>query len=92
MDNSEFSITQLHEELNMSRTVFYNKIKSLTNCSPIDLIRQVRLRKAAELLLKKELKVYEVMYQVGFNDEKHFRQLFKQQYGVTPVEYQHTGK
>jgi len=88
IDNSDFSITLLHEELCMSRTVFYNKIKSLTNCSPIDLIRQIRLRKAAELLLTRRFKVYEVMFQVGFNDEKHFRHLFKKQFGVTPVEYQ----
>jgi len=92
IDNSEFSITQLHEELCMSRTVFYNKIKSLTNYSPIDLIRQVRLRKAADLLSTKQFKVYEVMYQVGFNDEKHFRQLFKNQFRVTPVEYQNASK
>jgi len=88
IDNSDFSISQLHEELCMSRTVFYNKIKSLTNCSPIDLIRQIRLRKAAELLLTRKYKVFEVMFQVGFNDEKHFRHLFKNHYGVTPTEYQ----
>lgn len=92
MDNSDLSITQIHEELGMSRTVFYNKIKSLTNCSPIDLIRQIRLRKAADLLSTKQFKVYEVMYQVGFNDEKHFRQLFKNQFSVTPVEYQNSAK
>lgn len=87
MSNSDFSITTLHEELGMSRTVFYNKIKSLTNLSPLDLIRQVRLAKAGELLLTKKFKVYEVMFQVGFSDEKHFRQLFKKHFGMTPTEY-----
>jgi AraC-like DNA-binding protein len=45
MVNTDFSITTLHEELGMSRTVFYNKIKSLTSLSPIDLVRQIRLKR-----------------------------------------------
>jgi YesN/AraC family two-component response regulator len=84
MNNPDLSITLLHETLGISRTVFYNKIKSLTNYSPIDLIRQIRLKKAAELLSTGEHKIYEVMMEVGFSDEKHFRQLFKKQYGVIP--------
>ena len=87
MSNSDFSIAILHEELGLSRTVFYNKIKSLTNLSPIDLIRQIRLKKAGDLLQTGNFKVYEAMFQVGFCDEKHFRQLFKKQFGVTPSEY-----
>ena len=87
LNNPDFSITLLHEALGISRTVFYNKIKSLTNYSPIDLIRHIRLKKAAELLSTGEYKVYEVMMEVGFNDEKHFRQLFKKQYGVIPSGY-----
>ena len=87
LSNRDFSITRLHKTLGISRTVFYNKIKSLTNYSPIDLIRHIRLKKAAELLSSGEYKVYEVMMEVGFNDEKHFRQLFKKQYGVIPSGY-----
>jgi DNA-binding response OmpR family regulator len=87
LNNPDFSITLLHETLGISRTVFYNKIKSLTNYSPIDLIRHIRLKKAAELLSTREYKVYEVMMEVGFNDEKHFRQLFKKKYGVIPSGY-----
>jgi len=87
LSNKEFSIPLLHKTLGISRTVFYNKIKSLTNYSPIDLIRHIRLKRAAELLSTREYKVYEAMMEVGFNDEKHFRQLFKKQYGVKPSEY-----
>jgi DNA-binding response OmpR family regulator/two-component sensor histidine kinase len=87
MVNTDFSITTLHEELGMSRTVFYNKIKSLTSLSPIDLVRQIRLKRAAELLVTGKYKVYEVMFQVGFSDEKHFRHLFKKQFNMTPTQY-----
>jgi DNA-binding response OmpR family regulator len=87
LSNKDFSIALLHQSLGMSRTVFYNKIKSLTNYSPIDLIRQIRLKKAADLLSTREYRVYEVMLEVGFNDEKHFRQLFKNQFGIMPSEY-----
>ncbi|RLD28319.1 MAG: hypothetical protein DRI70_03655, partial [Bacteroidetes bacterium] len=87
LNKDDFSITKLHEALGISRTVFYNKIKSLTNYSPIELIRHIRLKRAAELLSTREYKVYEVMLEVGLNDEKHFRQLFKNQYGVIPSEF-----
>jgi signal transduction histidine kinase/ligand-binding sensor domain-containing protein/DNA-binding response OmpR family regulator len=87
LNNSDFSIGLLHESLGMSRTVFYNKIRSLTNLAPIDLVRHIRLRRAAELLSTGEYKVFEAMLEVGFNDEKHFRQLFKKQFGVVPSEY-----
>jgi len=87
LENPDFSIPQLHEELNMSRSLFYNKVKSLTNLSPIEIVRQIRLNIASELISTGKYKVYEVMFRVGFNDEKHFRQLFKSQFGTTPSEY-----
>ncbi len=87
LNNKDFSITLLHKTVGMSRTVFYNKIKSLTNYSPIDLIRQIRLKKAVDLLSTHEYRVNEVMIEVGFSDEKHFRQLFKKQFGLTPSDY-----
>jgi signal transduction histidine kinase/ligand-binding sensor domain-containing protein/CheY-like chemotaxis protein/AraC-like DNA-binding protein len=84
MNNPSFSVDFLHQTLGISRTVFYNKIKSLTGYSPIELIRNIRLRRAADLLSTQEYKVFEAMMEVGFSDEKHFRQLFKKQYGVVP--------
>ena len=92
MGRRDFSISQLHDELGMSRTVFYHKIKSLTQMSPNDLIREMRLKRAADLLVENHLKVYEVMFQVGFSDEKHFRQLFKNQFGLTPSQYGGNGR
>ncbi len=88
----DFSISQLHDEVGMSRTAFYHKIKSMTQMSPNDLIRQMRLKRASGLLLESDLKVFEVMFQVGFSDEKHFRQLFKEQFGQTPSQFRGHGK
>lgn len=85
--NPDFKVTQLHEGIGMSRTVFYHKIKSLTDLSPNDLIRQFRMKKAAELLRKNEFRIKEVALQVGFLDEKHFRQLFKNHFKLTPSEF-----
>jgi len=92
LNKADFSIGQLHESIGISRTVFYNKIKSLTNFSPIDLVRHIRLKKAAELLNSGDYKVYEAMMEVGFNDEKHFRQLFKNQFGIIPSAYMKAGR
>jgi len=92
LKDPSFSISYLHQNLGMSRTVFYNKVKSLTNFSPVELIQQIRLKRAAELLSTTEYKVFEAMMEVGFNDEKHFRQIFIKQFGILPSEYKNYHK
>jgi len=87
IENSDFSVVQLASEIGVSKTLLYNKIKALTNLTPITIIRQTRLKMAGDLLLTNNYKVYEVMYKVSFNDEKYFRKIFTTFYGVSPTEY-----
>ena len=77
----------LCREMGMSRVYFYKKILSLTDKTPSEFIRFIRLKRAAELLEKSQLFVNEVAYQVGFNDPKYFRKYFKDEFGVSPNEY-----
>jgi signal transduction histidine kinase/ligand-binding sensor domain-containing protein/CheY-like chemotaxis protein/AraC-like DNA-binding protein len=81
------NVEQLGREVGMSRITFYRKIKALTNQSPIEFIRGVRLKKAAQLLRSREFTVNEVAYMVGFSDVDYFRKWFKQEFGSTPKEY-----
>lgn len=85
--NENFTIDSLALEIAMSRTVFYNKIRSLTGQSPIDLIIDVRMKKAAALLLKNQYTIAEVAYLTGSTNPKYFSTSFKKYYGVTPTQF-----
>jgi signal transduction histidine kinase/DNA-binding response OmpR family regulator/ligand-binding sensor domain-containing protein len=85
--NHEYTIEILCRDIGMSRTVFYNRLKNLTNLTPNDYIRVKRLEKAAELLKSHKYLVLEVAEMVGYNDVKHFSALFSKKYGCTPGKY-----
>ena len=87
LSSSEFLVEDLCHEMGMSRVYFYKKILSLTDKTPSEFIRFIRLKRAADLLEKSQLFVNEVAFQVGFNDPKYFRKYFKDEYGVSPNEY-----
>ena len=87
MDNTEFLVEDLCREMAMSRVYFYKKILALTDKSPSEFIRFIRLKRAASLLEKSQMFVNEVAFQVGFNDPKYFRKYFKEEFGLTPNEY-----
>ncbi|NKI27968.1 response regulator [Arenibacter sp. 6A1] len=82
-----FTIDKLIIELGMSRTPFFKKIKSLTNLTPNEFLKIVRLRHAAQLLLKTDLNISEISFEVGFLSTKYFRSTFKKQFGETPSSY-----
>jgi YesN/AraC family two-component response regulator len=83
----EISIDTLAGDLNMSRSSFQRKIKGLTGLSPVEFIRLIRLKKAAELLSAGTYRINEVSYMVGFNKPSYFSALFKKQFGVLPKEF-----
>ena len=85
--NADFLVEDLCREMAMSRVYFYKKILSLTDKTPSEFIRFIRLKRAADLLRKSQLFVNEVAYQVGFNDPKYFRKYFKDEFGMSPNEY-----
>lgn len=87
IDNSDFSVEDLSREMCMSRVTLYRKILSLTGRSPLDFIRSIRLKRAAQLLGKSGMSIAEIAYQVGFNDPKVFSKSFKEEFKVTPSQY-----
>lgn len=82
----QLSITSLVEYSCVSRTVFYNKIKSLTGLSPIELMRQIKLKIAAQML-ENGYNVNETAFKIGFNDTRYFSKQFKELYGESPSSY-----
>jgi DNA-binding response OmpR family regulator/anti-sigma regulatory factor (Ser/Thr protein kinase) len=87
MDNSEFSVEDLCSCLGMSRSALFNKVKSLTGLAPIEFIRDLKMKRAAQLLASSDLLVKEVSYMIGISDTKYFGKCFKAKYGMTPQEY-----
>lgn len=87
IENPDFLVEDLCREMGMSRVYFYKKILALTDKTPSELIRYMRIRRAADLLERSQLFVNEVAYKVGFNDPKYFRKYFKEEYGINPNEY-----
>lgn len=87
LDNADFDVNDLVNEIGMSRTVLYKKVQSMTNHSVAGLIKNMRLKKAASLLANTSFSVAEVTYMVGFNDRKHFSKEFKKFYNLSPSDY-----
>lgn len=87
MDNSDFTVQAFSKELAMSRMQLYRKLKALTNQTPNDFIRTIRLKRAAQLIKQNEMTIAEVTYSVGFNDLQYFRDCFKKQFGANPSKY-----
>lgn len=88
MANADFSVEDLSRELFLSRVALYKKLLALTGKTPIEFIRSLRLKRAAQLLEKSDLTIAEVAYEVGFNNPKYFTKYFKAEYDMLPSAYQ----
>jgi len=82
--NPNFRMEELSEELHMSYSVLYRKCHTLTGKSLIDIVRMLRLKKAAIVIAKYGYSISESAYLSGFNDPKYFSKCFKKQFGKTP--------
>jgi signal transduction histidine kinase/ligand-binding sensor domain-containing protein/DNA-binding response OmpR family regulator len=87
MDNPEFSVEDFSRDMHMDRSTLYRKIYSLTGKAPIEFIRSIRLKRAAQLLNKSGMSVAEVAYEVGFSKPKTFTKFFKEEFKVLPSQY-----
>lgn len=93
IERADFSIDEFAQQMRLSRTVFYKKVKGLTGYAPVEYLRIIRMKKGAELLLSPEgLNVSEVSFRVGINDPFYFSKCFKAQFGISPSVYQKGGK
>jgi signal transduction histidine kinase/DNA-binding response OmpR family regulator len=87
MSEQDFSVEQLGSELAMSRMQLFRKIKALTDQSPSEYIRTIRLKRAAHLIKSNFGNLAQITYEVGFNHPSYFAKCFRELYGVAPSEY-----
>ena len=86
MGNPELSVDQLAATMGLGRSQFYRKIKALTNCSPVELLRSLRLKRARDLLLTTDKSVSEIAYEVGFSAPAYFTRCYRETYNETPTD------
>lgn len=87
ISNEDFDVAMFVSELGVSRSLLFTKIKAWSNMTPNEFIREIRLKRAAQLLEQNKINVSQVGYKVGFKRPKYFSQCFKKKYGLTPTEY-----
>lgn len=87
LSNSEYSVAELSADVNMSRMNLYRKLQSITGQTPSDLIKTIRLKKAAQMLLENTMNIVEVGYAVGYSTPSYFTRSFKAEFGMTPKQY-----
>ncbi|PQV48393.1 two component regulator with propeller domain [Jejuia pallidilutea] len=93
LHNPSFGIDNMVDELNMSQSTLFRKIKSLTGLSLTAFIRSIRLKKAAQIIItSNDLNLNEIAYEVGFNDYKYFKDSFKKQFNCLPSKYREKAK
>lgn len=90
ISNTSFSVESLAEQSTVSRSVLHKKIVSLIGEPPVELIRRIRLMKAAEMITKNCGNISEIALDVGFTNPAYFSECFKKQFGVSPSHYSHT--
>ena len=87
IEDPHFNIKMLAEEIGMSRTNLFNRIKSISGHSSNSFIRFIRLKKAAEIFISTDKSIQETMYMVGMNDIKYFREQFRKIFEMNPSDY-----
>lgn len=87
MDNGELVVDDLVQELAVSRSVFFKKLKTLTGLAPIEFIKEMRINRAVRLIETGEYSMTQIAYMVGINDPRYFSKCFKQKMNMTPTEY-----
>ncbi len=84
--NPEVGVDEIASMMGLGRSQFYRKIKALTNFSPVELLRQMRLKHARSLLTTTEKNISEIAYETGFSTPAYFTKCFRDAFGKTPTE------
>lgn len=87
ISNSDLSVDMIAQEVGLSRVHLHRKMKELTNQTPHDFIRNIRMQQAAKLLDEGNHNITEIVYKCGFSNTTSFSTMFKKMYGQTPREY-----
>lgn len=88
LSEPDFDVQHLAEKVNMSRSTLTRKLKAITGLTPLEYIRRVKMQHACRMLKNARTTVNEVALALGYYNRKYFTSCFKEEYGMTPSEYQ----
>ncbi len=92
LDDSAFGVEELAQAMNLNGRTLQRKLKALTDQTPREFIRSIRMREADLLLRTEELSISEVAFQVGYREPTHFSRSFKQVFGISPSQLRDSGQ
>jgi len=87
MSDASFGVEKFADEMHLSRTQLFRKVKALLGVSPSDFVNNIRLQKASDLILAKADTLSQICYTVGFNEPSYFAKRFRKKFGLSPSEY-----
>ncbi len=87
IDQPNLDVDFLAKQVGVSRTQLYRKINALTDMAAKEFVKDIRLKRAAQLILQDKLNISEIAYEVGFNDISYFRKCFKEKFGMSASKY-----
>ena len=87
LDNPELNIDKIANEMAVSRSTLYRKIKNVSELSPNDFIQLIRLKRSAELIKERKYQISEIAYMTGFSSPNYFSKIFFNQFGVNPKDF-----
>ena len=89
--NPDLKMEDMAAAVNLGRTVFYGKMRSIVGMAPVEFMRHIRMQRAEELIVNSKMGLSQVAYAVGFSDPKYFSKCFKKMVGMSPSEYRTKG-
>jgi AraC-like DNA-binding protein/DNA-binding response OmpR family regulator len=87
MSRGQISLEEMASAMGMGRVPFFHKIRSITTKTPAEIVREIRLKHACTLLTQTNINMSELAINVGFNTAENFINIFKDKFGMTPLEY-----
>ncbi|MCF7567642.1 response regulator [Sabulilitoribacter arenilitoris] len=92
IENPDFKLEELSNSLNMSYSVIYRKCQDITGKTIVELVRSLKIKKAALLIIQKGYNISEASYMVGYKDSKYFTKCFKEEFGIPPTNFKREAK
>ena len=87
MSRGQISLEEMASSMGMGRVPFFHKIRSITAKTPAEVVREIRLKHACRLLTRTNINMSELAINIGFSTAENFINIFKEKFGMTPLEY-----
>jgi len=87
MSRGQISLEEMANAMGMGRVPFFHKVRNLTNKTPVELVRDMRLKHACILLKRTNINMSELAINIGFLTAENFIKVFKEKFGLSPLEY-----